>query len=289
MKSLLRLLPLAPLALAGACTFNLRAAADVPQINTSAARLPGTVAVYIPAATRELSDTVLEPTGCWGLPKMVPQPYGQVFEDTLRGILSQYFDKVETVPSLPAPSDARLVLEASLSRVSLRFACPASPGFFGTATGSLRVLGPDGTERWRSFKTVHRNELPLPMFSMKPYTKIIPGAISGLVSSWASELSMAPFARGEGALPAAGSYVPPAAAAEPEASSPAPYTAKKKTRASTRMAVEPSAEPAAVAAPASAAAASAQPAPAPAAAPEPAPEPVKVYKPDASWDDQLLP
>jgi hypothetical protein len=249
MRTIIRLLPLALLAAASACTFNLRAAAHVPQINTSSARLPGKVAVLIPGPTRALAETGQEPTGCWGVPKVTSQPYGQVFEDTLRGVLGQYFETVEIIPFLPAPADARLTLEAVLSRVSLRFACPASPEFFGTASGSLRVLGPEGKERWRSFKTHHRYDSQLSVWSMKPYYKLIPGAIAGLVTAWASELSMAPFARGEGPLPEAGSYVPP-----PEA--------------------RPQAQ---------------EPAPAPPAALAPAPEPAKVYKPDAGWDSQLVP
>jgi hypothetical protein len=280
MRTIIRFLPLALLAAVSACTFSLRAASDVPQINTSSARLPGKVAVIVPGPTRALTETGAEPTRCWGLPKVSPQPYGQVFEDTLRGVLGQYFEGVEFIPFLPAPAGTRLVLEASLSRVGVRWGCGSSPEIYGTAAGSLRVLGPEGKERWRSFKTHHRYDTKLSVWSMKPYYTLVPGAIAGLVTAWASELSMAPFARGEGPLPEAGAYVPPPAAV-PQAPEPAPvpYGAKKKM-------VSSAAEAAEYAPPAEAPAAAA---PAPPAAPAPAPEPPKVYKPDASWDSQLVP
>jgi hypothetical protein len=247
MRSFQKILPLCLLWLSAACAMNLRVQPEVPQINTAATRWPGKVAVLIPAATRDLSQTALEPSACWGVTKISPQPYGQVFAETLRGILGQYFENVVTVENPPAPADARLVLEASLEHVSIKLPCGISPAFFATAQGSLRALGPDGSERWRVSRTSQRNDQRMPMFSMEPYHKIVPETIASLVSGWATELSMAAFARAEGTLPAAGSYKAPPASA---AGVPAPVTE---------------------------------------AQPAPAPQPAKVYSPDASWDNQLLP
>ena len=218
--SLLKILPLSPLLLAGACV-SLRVAPHVPDVNVGGMRYAGKVAVVIPDATRKLTKTDNVPSECVVMNHVTAQPYGSTFEETVSGVLGQYFDNVVIVDDPPPPADARLVLEASLERVAMKWHCGLSTSSYAVAQGNLRVLGPDGKERWRASRTSSRCDEASPTWRLN--YSIIPGAIASLAAGWAAELAATPFVRGAGGLPESGARQPPPAESAPaSAEIPAP-------------------------------------------------------------------
>jgi hypothetical protein len=153
------------------------------------------VALIVPAATRGWTQTAALPTGCFGTLSFNPAPQGEIFAQTVLAVLQQKFDEVVAIDALPAPADARLIVEATLSAIGIKPACPISPEFFAEADGALRVLNPDGSERRRSIHTSARDEEPMPVMSMDSYHAITPKAMANLASDWANELAQAAAAQ----------------------------------------------------------------------------------------------
>ena len=181
----------AALATAG-CTLNLQLQPQLPPPNPGP-RVPMKVALIVPSATRELTQTTLLPTGCFGL-TINPAPQGEIFAQTVQGVLAQAFDQVVAISGLPAPADADLIVQATLSSIGVKPACLASPAFYGEAVGSLSTLDSDGRETWRSARTSARAEEGLPM-GPSEYQTIMPKAMTNLASAWASELAIYVAAR----------------------------------------------------------------------------------------------
>ena len=166
------------------------------------------VAVIVPSASRQVTQAISLPTGCFAM-SITPAPHGEIFAQTIQGVFAQYFDSVVLLDAAPAPSDAQLVVEATLSSIGVKFACLASPDFFGEAKGSFRALDSNGAELWRSGRNSSHVTDGLPM-TMGPYQTIMPKAMSALAASWASDLAMSSLVRGEAQPAATRSYQRPA-------------------------------------------------------------------------------
>ena len=182
-----------------ACTLNLNLVPEIPQSNYGP-RIPMKVAVIVPQASRQITQAASLPTGCFTM-AITPAPHGDIFVQTLQGVFGQYFDSVVMLENAPAPDDAQLVVEATLSSIGVKFACLASPDFYGEAKGTFRAVDSNGGELWRSGRTSSHVTDGLPM-SMGPYQTIMPKAMAALASSWASDIAMSSLVRGE-AQPAA--------------------------------------------------------------------------------------
>jgi hypothetical protein len=174
----------------------LHLAPQIPQVN-SGQKVPIKVAVIVPESSRNLNQAAALPTGCFQMTTN-PAPHGQIFVQTVQGIMEQYFDQVVMLDAPPAPKDAALVVEAALTGIGMKAACIASPDFYAEATGSFRAMDPQGHELWRDTRSSARESEGLPM-AMAPYHTIMPKAMADLVSYWATDLVMSPAVRG--ALP----------------------------------------------------------------------------------------
>lgn len=191
-----RVLPLmaGALILSG-CTMSLRLSPQVPQLN-SGPKIPMKVAVVVPAESRGFDQAEALPTSCFQMTTK-PAPHGRIFVETVQGVLEQYFDQVAMLDGLPAPDDARLIFEATLTRVGLKAACLASPDFYATAEGTFRAVDRQGREIWRSTRTSAKDEeaLPMTMAAMESYHVIMPKAMAKLASAWAFDLATSPMVR----------------------------------------------------------------------------------------------
>jgi len=186
-------LPLTAVVLAlGGCTMTLKLAPQIPQVNNGQ-KVPMKVAVIVPEASRNISQATAFPTGCFQL-STNPAPHGQIFVQTVQGILDQYFDQVVMLDAPPAPKDAQLVVEAVLSGIGMKAACMASPDFYAEANGSFRAMDSSGHEIWRDTRTSARETQGMPM-AMGPYHAIMPKAMADLVAYWATDLVMSPAVR----------------------------------------------------------------------------------------------
>jgi hypothetical protein len=188
----------AALATAG-CTLNLQLQPQIPPA-TGGPKIPAKLALIVPASSREVTQAEALPTGCFNM-TIAPAPHGEIFAQTMQGVFQQYFNQVVLIESLPAPADADVIAEATLTRIGVKFACLASSDFYAQAEGGFRMLDSQGRELWRSSRTSAKTSEGLPM-SMGPYQTIMPKAMAELASSWASDMAMAMNSRPAAARPA---------------------------------------------------------------------------------------
>jgi hypothetical protein len=189
----MRWLPSIALALSlGGCTMSLNLSPQIPLVNNGP-KAPLKVAVIVPQASRDFNQAATFPAGCISL-HTGPAPHGQIFLQTVQGILEEYFEQVVILDAPPGPNDAQLTVEAVLTGIGMKTACDVSPEFYAEAKGSFRTLDSQGRETWRDPHGSARVSESMPG-DVGPYHSIMPKAMAALVSSWAADLMMSPVVR----------------------------------------------------------------------------------------------
>ncbi|MBM3557301.1 MAG: hypothetical protein FJX47_17315, partial [Alphaproteobacteria bacterium] len=149
MSPLLRTILMAlPVMALGACA-TLQPSLEVPApAFLTANRLPMTVAVSVPSASRDIDKFVELPTGCLGTIEMASAPIGETFAKVIESHLATVFERV--VPASAAASGVDAVIEARMEAPGIRFGCPISPGSYISFKGEARALDANGREVWRA-------------------------------------------------------------------------------------------------------------------------------------------
>lgn len=204
-------LPVVSLGLGG-CALTLSLSPQIPIVNIGN-RAPLKVIVIVPQESRDLNQAKTLPSGICVPLHTNPAPHGQIFLETVQGIMEQYFDQVIMLDTPPASSDAQLIVEATLTGIGVKTACDYSPAFYAEAQGTFRIIDSQGRETWRDPHTSARAQEAMPTATVAPYHTIMPKAMAALVSYWAADLAMTPVVRNaqsqRSSKPAAGSVDEP--------------------------------------------------------------------------------
>jgi hypothetical protein len=133
---------------AAATALLLGACVTIPKVDTIVDQVPVKekqrvrVALVVPEATRALNKPRILPSGaCISMGMEFENNYGESFEGSIRGTLSQLYEEVTVMRAPPAPGhNYGMVVEATLARLDWRMACLASPDGYLEPYGTLRVL-----------------------------------------------------------------------------------------------------------------------------------------------------
>jgi len=153
---------------------------------------PLSIAVVIPAATRELAVARYKHGGCFGLSD-IPGNFGTLFVDTVRDRFSRLFEKAIIVNTMNEARDVDAVFEASLTGVQYRLGCIASPDGMFSAEGTLRSFDANGRQAWTSSR--NKSVQSLGMVMKTDIGTDLSQRIAALVDDWTNELQVVPLAR----------------------------------------------------------------------------------------------
>jgi hypothetical protein len=124
----------------------------------------------------------------------------------MKEVLSQVYEQVDLARSSSDYSRYHAILEASLSKVSHKAACSASPEQYLVAEGRLRALDTHGMEIWQS-RIISKKKSSIAVHDLILNTDSVFGSEIGstiglLVSDWVQELTVLPTMQwAKGGLP----------------------------------------------------------------------------------------
>ncbi|MBM3566441.1 MAG: hypothetical protein FJX42_10070, partial [Alphaproteobacteria bacterium] len=149
-------------------------------------KMAGSATLVMSESSLSLSRVVELPTGCIGDIQFVDVPLGRSFQRAVQAQFGPLFERLE-ISSIPRP-EADYTVDITLEQVGVRFGCPASPGTYAEARGSMRLIDNRGAELWRAQTTRKRQDMGMYMTEFdRAVGQDISKAMGGLIEEWGQD------------------------------------------------------------------------------------------------------